>query len=55
MLVSRCCRTDVIVEGDIARYYACDRCGMACELIYILHTGENNGFRAEEQCDSNVD
>lgn len=33
MLVSRCCRSYVILEGHGTHYYACQQCGMAADLI----------------------
>ena len=33
MLISRCCRAYVIVEGEVTHYYVCMQCGRPAELI----------------------
>lgn len=39
-MVSRCCLTDVYIEGYEEYYYACLHCGNACELRPALTKGE---------------
>lgn len=33
MLVSKCCGSYVLVEGQTTHYYACQQCGKAADLI----------------------
>lgn len=33
MLVSRCHKSYVIIEGQTDHYHVCMQCGLACELI----------------------
>ena len=42
MLVSRCCRNLVYVESNIAQYYVCHMCNMACDVI------DSSNFRGLE-------
>jgi hypothetical protein len=32
MSLSRCCKADVYVEGNVTMYYVCTACKRACDL-----------------------
>lgn len=33
MLVSRCCKADIRIEGHLTMYYVCQKCHRACDAM----------------------
>lgn len=51
MLVSRCCRQDVQVEGIVTHYYCCIKCHRPCDLV---EWRENHGRKHETAIDEDA-
>lgn len=48
-MVSRCCSTDVYIEGCTPMYYVCDHCGLACDLREIKDADMGSDHQHGEQ------
>lgn len=47
-MVSRCCSTDVFVEGHTTMYYVCDHCLRACDLKEIKDAEMGTDYSDDE-------
>lgn len=52
MLVSRCCKQGLYVEGHITHYYVCGFCNRACDTIFF---SEQKGIKDEPKYDRKVE